>query len=130
MLAGAAVLIAGAATGAGVVLSSAVHGSHQGAQEPLPNTVKVKQGKLSAMVSLDGTLTYRARLDGSPYSVIDQALGRYSKLPDDGDTVQCGDVLYRVDNKPVLLLCAGLPRPVFRRCGHGRRSAARRAGTW
>jgi peptidoglycan hydrolase-like protein with peptidoglycan-binding domain len=61
------------------------------------------------MVSLDGTLTYRARSDGSPYSVINQALGRYTELPDNGDKVECGDVLYRVDNKPVLLLCGTVP---------------------
>ncbi len=61
------------------------------------------------MVSQDGTLTYRARSDGSPYSVINQARGIYTKLPDDGDKVDCGDVLYRVDDKPVLLLCGTVP---------------------
>ena len=34
------------------------------------------------MVSLDGTLTYRARSDGSPYAVINQARGIYTKLPE------------------------------------------------
>jgi hypothetical protein len=108
VLAGAAVLVAVAATGGVVVMSSATQ-TTQAAQEPPPNTVKVKKGKLSAMVSLDGTLTYRARSDGSPYSVINQALGRYTELPDDGDKVECGDVFYRVDNKPVLLLCGTVP---------------------
>jgi hypothetical protein len=61
------------------------------------------------MVSLHGTLTYRARSDGSPYAVINQALGRYTELPDAGDKIECGDVLYRVDNKPVLLLCGTVP---------------------
>ena len=61
------------------------------------------------MVSLDGTLTYRARSDGSPYSVINQARGTYTELPDDGDKVDCGDVLYRVDDDPVLLLCGTVP---------------------
>jgi peptidoglycan hydrolase-like protein with peptidoglycan-binding domain len=61
------------------------------------------------MVSLDGTLTYRARSDGSPYSAINQAGGTYTELPDAGDKVGCGDVLYRVDDTPVLLLCGGLP---------------------
>ena len=79
------------------------------AQEPPANTAKVEQGELSAMVSLDGTLTYRARSDGSPYSVINQARGIYTKLPDDGDKVDCGDVLYRVDDDPVLLLCGTVP---------------------
>jgi len=66
------------------------------------------------MVSLDGTLTYRARSDGSPYSVINQAHGTYTKLPDDGDRVNCGDVFYRVDDHPVLLLCGTVP--AYRDC--------------
>jgi len=108
VLAAGAVVVAVAATGGVVVLSSATQ-TTQAAQAPAPNTVKVKKGKLSAMVSLNGTLTYRARSDGSPYSVINQALGRYTELPDNGDKVECGDVFYRVDNKPVLLLCGTVP---------------------
>ena len=61
------------------------------------------------MVSQDGTLTYRARSDGSPYPVINQARGVYTSLPDSGDKVDCGGVLYRVDDKPVLLLCGTVP---------------------
>ena len=61
------------------------------------------------MVSQDGTLTYRARPDGSPYSVINQARGSYTELPESGDKVGCGGVLYRVDDKPVLLLCGTVP---------------------
>ncbi len=71
------------------------------AQEPPANTVKVERGELSAMVSVNGTLTYRARSDGSPYSVINHARGIYTKLPEEGDKVGCGDVLYRVDADPV-----------------------------
>ena len=108
VLAGAAALVAVAATGGVVVMSSATQAT-QAAQEPPANTVQVKRGKLSAMVSADGTLTYRARSDGSPYSVINQALGRYTELPDEGDKVGCGDVFYRVDDKPVLLLCGTVP---------------------
>ena len=44
------------------------------------------------MVFQYGTLTYRARSDGSPYAVINQARGTYTKLPDGGDKVDCGDV--------------------------------------
>ncbi|MEO8696454.1 MAG: peptidoglycan-binding protein [Acidimicrobiales bacterium] len=61
------------------------------------------------MVSLNGTLAYRARSDGSAYSVINQARGTYTALPDDGVDVRCGDVLYRVDDKAVLLLCGSVP---------------------
>src|SRR5438876_5075621 len=61
------------------------------------------------MVSQYGTLTYRARSDGSPYSVINRAHGIYTKLPNGGDRVDCGDVLYRVNDHPVLLLCGSTP---------------------
>jgi peptidoglycan hydrolase-like protein with peptidoglycan-binding domain len=61
------------------------------------------------MVSQYGILTFRARSDGSPYAVINQARGTYTQLPDDGEKRQCGDVLYRVDENPVLLLCGTVP---------------------
>ena len=76
---------------------------------PQANTAKVEKGELSALVSLDGTLTYRARPDGSPYTVINRARGTYTELPADGHKVRCGDVLYRVDDRPVLLLCGTVP---------------------
>ena len=61
------------------------------------------------MVSLSGILTYRARADGSPSSVINRARGTYTELPAAGDKADCGDVLYRVDEHPVLLLCGTVP---------------------
>src|SRR5687768_159540 len=73
------------------------------------NTAAVVKGKLSAMVSVHGTLTYQARSDGSPYSVINQVRGTYTELPNDGDKIDCGDVLFRVDDDPVLLLCGTVP---------------------
>lgn len=107
VLAGACVLVAATVTGGVVASSSATHAT-VAEQESSVNTAKVKEGKLSAMVSMYGTLTYRARPDGRPYSVTNQARGTYTKLPDDGDKVACGDVLYRVDDNPVLLLCGTL----------------------
>jgi multidrug efflux pump subunit AcrA (membrane-fusion protein) len=41
--------------------------------------------------------------------VINQARGTYTQLPEAGSKVECGDVLYRVDEKPVLLLCGIVP---------------------
>jgi multidrug efflux pump subunit AcrA (membrane-fusion protein) len=78
------------------------------AQEPA-STATVEQGPLSAVVSLNGTLSYRARSDGSPYSVINQARGTYTALPEVGDKIGCGGVLYRVNDSPVLLLCGTMP---------------------
>ena len=60
-------------------------------------SIAVEQGEVSSMVTLNGTLTYRARSDGSPYSAINHASGTYTTLPEAGDKVDCGDVLYRVD---------------------------------
>ncbi|MDT7670712.1 MAG: hypothetical protein QOC74_3495 [Pseudonocardiales bacterium] len=79
------------------------------ARAPAADTVKVEKGELSAMVSGGGTLTYRARSDGSPYLAINRARGVYTSLPDSGDKVGCGGVLYRVDDKPVVLLCGTVP---------------------
>jgi hypothetical protein len=61
------------------------------------------------MVSVDGTLAYRARPDGLPYTAINQARGTYTNLPDAGAKVGCGDELYRVDDTPVMLLCGQIP---------------------
>ena len=108
MLTGAAVLVAVAATGAVVVLSGGEQAT-AAAQAASASTAPVQKGKLSAAVSQDGTLTYRARPDGSPFSAINHARGTYTELPAAGDEVDCGDVLYRVDDKPVLLLCGTVP---------------------
>ena len=108
VLAGAAVLVAVITTG-GVVAMSGAKRATAATQEPPANTAKVQRGNLSAMVSVDGTLTYQGRSDGSPYSVINQARGTYTTLPEAGDKVGCGDVFYRVDDNPVLLLCGPVP---------------------
>jgi hypothetical protein len=108
LLAGAAVLVAVTATG-GVVAASSPRQATPLAQEPPANTAKVEKGKLAARVSMDGTLTYRGRPDGSPYPVINRRSGIYTELPEDGDKVDCGGVLYRVDGHPVLLLCGSTP---------------------
>jgi hypothetical protein len=107
LLTGAAVLAAVAAT-VGVVLSGGEQATAT-AQAASANTATVQKGKLSATVSQDGILTYRARSDGSPFSVINRARGTYTRLPENGDKVDCGGVLYRVDDKPVLLLCGAVP---------------------
>lgn len=108
LLAGAAVLVAVTATGGMVAASSPKQATPAG-QEPPANTAKVEKGRLSAIVSMDGTLTYRGRSDGSPYSVINRGGGIYTELPADGDKVDCGGVLYRVDGHAVLLLCGATP---------------------
>ena len=103
MLAGAAVLVAVTATGGVVAMSSAKQAT-PAAQEPQANTVKVEKRNLSATVSQAGTLTYRAQPDGSPYSVINHASGIYTMLPAAGQVISQGQVLYRVNDSPVVLL--------------------------
>lgn len=108
VLTGAAVLLAVSVIGAAVVLSGGEQAT-SAAPAPSTSTATVQKGKLSAVVSQDGTLTYRARPDGSPFSAINHARGTYTELPEVGDEVDCGDVLYRVDERPVLLLCGTVP---------------------
>jgi peptidoglycan hydrolase-like protein with peptidoglycan-binding domain len=108
VMVGVGVLVAVIAIGAVAVAS----GGGQAAsdpQEPSANTAKVEKGKLSDTVSQAGTLTFRSRPDGSPYSVINQAEGTYTELPDPGGRVDCGDAFYRVNKRPVLLLCGEVP---------------------
>jgi multidrug efflux pump subunit AcrA (membrane-fusion protein) len=106
--AGAAVAVAAAAIGGVVGASGGDHATADTPETPA-DTAAVERGSLASMVSLDGTLTYRARPDGSPYAAINQAKGTYTELPDAGDRVGCGDVFYRVDEDPVLLLCGAVP---------------------
>jgi hypothetical protein len=116
VLAGAAVLAAVVATGGAVAMSNPKQVT-SAAQEPSANTVKVEKRILSAMVSLDGTLTYRAQSDGSLYSVINKAQGTYTKLPDPGQVISQGQVLYRVNDSPVVLLYG--PTPAYRTLSAG-----------
>ena len=80
------------------------------AARPLPvSTTQVEKRTLSAIVSQGGILSYRARSDGSPYSVINQAHGAYTALPAVGRVIRQGHVLYRVNNSPVMLLYGSTP---------------------
>jgi hypothetical protein len=79
------------------------------AQQALANTASVEKRTLSAMVSEAGILTYRARSDGSPYFVINQAQGTYTSLPAVGQVIAQGQVLYRVNDSPAVLLRGSTP---------------------
>ena len=107
-LAGAIVLVAAAVIG-GVVAASGGGHAPEAAQAALVNTATVDRGNLADMVSQYGILTYQAQSDGSPYAVINRVGGTYTELPTAGDKVVCGGVLYRVNNRPVLLLCGSTP---------------------
>ncbi|HEX3832355.1 MAG TPA: peptidoglycan-binding domain-containing protein [Solirubrobacteraceae bacterium] len=102
------VLAAVTVTGGVLVMSGGKAAS--AAARPLPvGTTRVEKRTLSAMVSQGGILTYRARSDGSPYAVINQAHGTYTSLPAVGQVISQGHALYRVNNSPVVLLYGSTP---------------------
>ena len=108
MLTAAAVLIALAATG-GVAVTSGAKPQALAAQHSPVNTARVERRTLSATVSQGGILTYRARSDDSPYVVINHARGTYTRLPALGQVIRQGHVLYRVNDRPVVLLYGSTP---------------------
>ena len=107
-LAAAAALAAIAAAG-GLAVTSDPKPATAAARPAPTNTAQVQNRTLSATVPQDGTLTYRARSDGSPYSVINQARGTYTTLPTLGQVIHQGQVLYRVNEMPVVLLYGSTP---------------------
>jgi hypothetical protein len=104
--AGAVVLAAAVAT---VVGTSGGRQPASAASRSPVSTEKVQRRELSATVSEDGTLTFQAQADGSPYSMINRARGTYTKLPAIGHVIRQGQVLYRVNDGPVVLLYGATP---------------------
>jgi hypothetical protein len=105
----AAALLAAIAAAGGLALTSGTKPAIAVTQPAPANTAQVQKRTLSATVPQDGTLTYRARSDGSPYSVINQARGTYTTLPTLGQVIHQGQVLYRVNEMPVVLLYGSTP---------------------
>ncbi len=105
----AAAVLAGAAVTGGVLVTSGAKRATAAAHQLPVGTTQVEKRTLSAMVSQGGILTYRARSDGSPYSVINQAHGAYTALPALGQVIRQGHVLYRVNDTPVVLLHGSTP---------------------
>ena len=108
LLAGAVVLAAMTAIG-GVLVMSVGRQQAQTAHQLATSSALVQKRTLSAVVSEGGTLTYRARSDGSPYSVINQTQGTYTQLPELGRVISPGHALYRVNDRPVVLLRGSTP---------------------
>ncbi|MDA8044050.1 MAG: peptidoglycan-binding protein [Actinomycetota bacterium] len=107
LLVGAAVVAAGT-TGAVIATSGTDHAAGASPAPP-PNTATVTQGSLASTVSVAGILTFAARPDGTPYTVVNQASGTYTVLPTAGQAISQGQVLYRVDDSPVVLLYGKTP---------------------
>jgi hypothetical protein len=105
----AAAAVAAVTVTGGVLVMSGKKQQALAAQQAPTNTAQVDRRTLSAMVSLGGILTYRARSDGSPYAVINQAQGTYTELPMLGRVISQGHVLYRANDRPVVLLRGSTP---------------------
>jgi hypothetical protein len=69
----------------------------------------VQEGPLSSQVGQSGTLSYAGGADGTPYSVINRASGTYTWIPAAGTQIDCGETLYKVGEKPVILVCGSTP---------------------
>jgi hypothetical protein len=108
-LLGVAVVLASVTAAGGVAVTTGAKPVSAAASPARANTAPVERRTLSAIVSEPGTLTYRARPDGSPYSVINQAGGVYTQLPAAGQVVDQGHVLYQVNDSPVVLLYGSTP---------------------
>jgi hypothetical protein len=105
----AAAVLAAIVAAVGLVVTSGAKPAAAAARPGSANTAQVQRRTLSATVPQDGILTYRARSDGSPYSVINQARGTYTTLPTLGQVIHQGQVLYRVNDRPVVLLYGSTP---------------------
>jgi peptidoglycan hydrolase-like protein with peptidoglycan-binding domain len=97
-----AVLIA-AGAGAWLWAASASTEGAPAAAGPVA-TATVERGTISATESWDGTLQY-----GRPLTVKCSAAGTITRLVEQGATVERGDELYRVNERPVILLYGAIP---------------------
>jgi hypothetical protein len=112
LLVGAAiVMVVVVAAGVVTAMTEPFDGGGESPASVDANTARatVREGPLSSQVNQNGTLSYTAQADGSPYSVVNQATGTYTWLPSAGRVTHCGQVLYRVEETPVVLLCGRTP---------------------
>ena len=107
-LAAAVVAVAVAGAGVGIGLARPFGRPHPGGgvadNGAATSLAAVTRQSLSSRTSVNGTLGYT----GSD-TVINQARGTYTWLPGAGRVVRQGQVLYRVDGKPVVLLYGQVP---------------------
>lgn len=89
--------------GAWLWTSNASIGSAPAAAGPVA-TATVVRGSISATESWDGTLEY-----GKPFTVASGRAGTVTRLAEQGQTVERGDELFRVDERPVTLLYGAVP---------------------
>jgi peptidoglycan hydrolase-like protein with peptidoglycan-binding domain len=112
------VVLAGAGVGAGLAGSFGGQPSGGGVagNGAATSLATVTRQSLSSRTSISGTLGY-----AGSYSVINQAQGTFTTVPHAGQVARQGQVLYRVDGKPVVLLYG--PVPAYRALSAGRSGA-------
>jgi peptidoglycan hydrolase-like protein with peptidoglycan-binding domain len=114
-LAAALVLAAVIAGAAGLVLSSSGAPSRAAASSAVPpgeTTTTVRRRTLSEGETVDGTLGY-----GSSTSIYSRLGGTFTWLPGAGHLISRGGTLYRLDNRPVVLMYGAVP--AYRRLAKG-----------
>ncbi|WP_158566774.1 peptidoglycan-binding protein [Actinomadura craniellae] len=109
VLAGTGVLVLLAAVGVAVLGPFDDGDTRPASSTDGTSLAAVREGPLSTQVTQSGTLSYAAHGDGTPYSVVNQATGIYTWVPGEGGEIGCGRALYRVDEKPVVLICGSTP---------------------
>ncbi len=101
----AAVLItAGAAAAAGLLSRGASHHRSGGGVPPGDTTAAVERRTLTESSTVDGTLGY-----GGAQNVYNRLAGTYTWLPSAGTVIARGGTLYRLDEKPVVLMYGAVP---------------------
>lgn len=75
-------------------------------------TAVVERGTVSATESWDGTVDF-----GAPFTVVGSGQGTVTRLVGQGQAVERGSELYRVDERPVVLLYGAVP--MYRDLGAG-----------
>ncbi|MFA1540275.1 efflux RND transporter periplasmic adaptor subunit [Actinomadura monticuli] len=111
VIGGAVVVAAAVAAGAAFAATGSSGGDGEAGTAAGGGTslVAVQRGPLSSQVSQSGTLSYASGAGGTPYPVVNQARGTYTRVPVAGAQVDCGETLYKVDQKPVILVCGSTP---------------------
>ena len=105
------VLVAAAGAGAWVWTSNPTRAPAPADSGPVATAV-VERGTISATEIWDGTLGH-----GTPFTVIAGGEGTITRLAEQGETVERGDELYRLNEQPVALLYGAVP--MYRDLGPG-----------
>jgi multidrug efflux pump subunit AcrA (membrane-fusion protein) len=101
-LALAATVVAGAVA---LLTLGGVFGSANSDAEPAPSaTATVARRDLVQRTTLSGTLGY-----ADTRAIVNSGRGTITSLPEEGRVLRAGAVLYRVDERPVVLLSASPP---------------------